>query len=74
MFIFINNMVWIDWKCMLEMDKLKKKTDLPQRSLEKYIPIKIQLKRQLENIKMNRTEEQKDQKMMERTKWTYEEF
>ena len=30
MFIFINNMAWIDWKCMLEMNKLKKKTDLPK--------------------------------------------
>jgi hypothetical protein len=30
MFIFIDNLPWIDWKCMLEMDKLKKKTDLPK--------------------------------------------
>ena len=26
----INNLAWIDWNCMLEMDKLKKKTDLPE--------------------------------------------
>jgi hypothetical protein len=34
MFIFINNLAWIDWKCMLEMNKLKKKTDLPKEVLK----------------------------------------